>query len=401
MAVATRRLQDRALVELVIGRPLRLAEQAIDVLGLDQALEEAKDELEERIREEMLRATMVWASGAALSPSLSVTPAMLDVLDRLTALGRREALLELERLGYVGIRDERRLAAEPSVPDRDLEGYLKRNLRGVSTRIEDELVVAELANESQSAVARALLRVPGARDIASRVISTALIDGLAGTWEENEDLVLCWEYTAVLDGATCPACRPLDGKRYSSLEELFRDLPGFGPNPACRGGGRCRCRAVPCDPSEVGQGGDDAPLVTPEPDLDLPAWLRELEAHRADDALRGLATFDEALDVLVRSGASPAARAQALVEAGYAEGSTIISGGLKPAARMTQAETAVIRAGETVTATPTGPAYPAALEPDYVAFVTLVNAFQAQAEILVAGGVPEIPEADLPEGAVG
>lgn len=60
----------------------------------------------------------------------------------------------------------------------------------------------------------------------------------------------------------------------------------------------------------------------------------------------------------------------------------------------------LVRYGETVTATPTGPAFTAALEPDYVALITLVNAFQAASEILVAGDVPEIPEAELPDGAV-
>lgn len=267
------------LVEAIIGRPLRLAEQAIDVIRLDQALEQAKDELEAEIRAEMLRATAAWKSGAAVRPAVRVTPEMLAILERLREIGRQEAELELERLGYVGIR-RRDYAAEPAPTGRDVDGYVARNLGGITTRIEDELVTVDLGGASHAAIAQALLRVPGARDLASRVISTAMIDGLAETWDRNADLVACWEYTAVLDAGTCHRCAPLDGKRYQSLEELYRDLPNFGPNPHCLGGGRCRCRAVPCPTSE-------APQLAPEPDPvetldpDLPGWRRELGEIRA------------------------------------------------------------------------------------------------------------------------
>lgn len=264
---------DRALAEFAIGRTLRRAEAAIDVLGLDAALNEAKDQLEQAIRDEMQRAASAWLIGGAARPIMAVTEEMLDVLNELVELGRQEALLEMERLGYAGVTlpEPGRSYAAEALPgaDGDLDGYLRRNIPALGWRIEDELVEVELAGASQTAIAQALLRVPGARDIASRIISTALTNGLGLTFEENADLVLCWEYTAVLDNAACSSCRPLDGKRYETLEALFVDLPGFGPNPRCKGGGRCRCRAVPCDPAEVGQnqpgGLVEEPAVEPEP----------------------------------------------------------------------------------------------------------------------------------------
>jgi hypothetical protein len=51
-----------------------------------------------------------------------------------------------------------------------------------------------------------------------------------------------------LDGGTCDICAPMDGTEYHSLDELYTVLPDFGPNPNCLGGGRCRCRAIPCGP---------------------------------------------------------------------------------------------------------------------------------------------------------
>lgn len=233
------------LVETLIGRPLRRAEQAIDVLRLDQAMNHAKDELEVAIRDEMLRATRAWVDGFALRPELRVTSEMIEILDRLEALGREEAALELARLGYTDVRT-RSLAATSGPHRRDVHGYLSVNLPAIGWRIEDDLVLADLSEMSQAALVSALMAIPGARDIASRVVSTALYNGFGQTFEQNADLVRCWQYTAVMDEATCEECEPLDGEEYDSLDALFEVLPDFGPNPACLGGGRCRCRAVPC-----------------------------------------------------------------------------------------------------------------------------------------------------------
>lgn len=287
--MTVRQLPDpvRNFVEQTIGRAMTLAETAIDVIALDSALEKAKNDLELAIRVEMILATMAWAAGTAILPSLRVTEAMIAPLDELFNFGRQEAALELERLGYRGVKhppavDERRFAADPLPdPDRDLARYLRRNLDGISIRIEDELVHAELAGASRNAIAEALLTVPGARDIASRLVSTGLIDGLGMTFEENADLVRCWEYTAIMDAATCVVCRGHDGLKFQTLEELFVVLPQFGPNPRCLGGGRCRCRAVPCHVDEAGQN----PPPPPDAEPGDPAWLTELRALQRRDFL--------------------------------------------------------------------------------------------------------------------
>lgn len=236
----------RSLVEEAIGRPLRDAEKIIDVVLLNDALEQAKDDLEAAIRREMLRATVTWAK-LGLPPMLHVTDAMRRPLKRLHKLGRKEARNELDRVGY----QLRAFASRPHPADPEgrslaaAEEAINLGLPGLTVRITDELLVADLTNMSAAAIAEALLRIPGARDIASRVISTALTSGMGATFEEHADLVKGWQYTAVLDGGTCDVCAPLDGTEYATLAELLVDLPGFGPNPECDGGGRCRCRGVP------------------------------------------------------------------------------------------------------------------------------------------------------------
>lgn len=249
-----------ALVEQKIGRKLREAERAIDVLRLDSALNRAKDELEHAIRMEMQTATARWLRYDRLgTPQLRVTQAMRKPLQDLHRLGIHEASLELNRLGYTdtkppdGRRRPRRYATYPGAPDPQPVGdgldetyaTIERGLPGIAVRIVDELVEADFTNPAAAALAQALLNLPGARDIASRVVSTALTSGLAQTFEQNQGLVTGWEYTAVLDSGTCDVCAPLDGTTYPTLDDLFEVLPNFGPNPDCDGGGRCRCRAVP------------------------------------------------------------------------------------------------------------------------------------------------------------
>jgi hypothetical protein len=54
--------------------------------------------------------------------------------------------------------------------------------------------------------------------------------------QDIEDAV----YSALLDGATCAACEPMDGEVTTDLELA----EGWAPNPDCEGGERCRCLVV-------------------------------------------------------------------------------------------------------------------------------------------------------------
>ena len=238
-----------ALVERAIGRRLRAAERSIDVLLLQGALERAKNELDAAIGEELVRAVKAWARtpGSALRPRLEITAAIWRPLEELHELGRSEALNELERAGYRA----RRLAAPDPMPGgsfEDLEGTLRLGLDRIALRVADDFVAADLSAASTNAIAQAMLNVPGGRDLASRVVSTALYSGMGITFEEHEDLVDGWTWTAILDGGTCEPCSAGDGTHYPSWLAAQADLPNGGPAVDCLGSGRCRCRLVP-DPA--------------------------------------------------------------------------------------------------------------------------------------------------------
>lgn len=261
VAVAAR---SRIAVRRLLARDIRPSEEIIDVLRLDALLEQAKGLLEQAIRDELRRAVRRAVLDRA-PVRLKQTPAMTAILVSLHEQGRKEAEDELARLGVAVPR--RALASEAE--DRIellLGGKLRLGLAAISVRADLALpgVEAELGDVSADAIARALLRLPGGRDLASRLVSTALYSGMGVTFEQADKTgELEWEYTAVLDAATCPVCRPLDGTRYPSWQAIQRVLPNGGPNPRCLGDGRCRCRAVPV----LAEGRAPGPP--------LPEWARE------------------------------------------------------------------------------------------------------------------------------
>lgn len=233
--------RDRALVEQAIGRQLREAEQAIDVLGLNAALNKAKDDLELAIKREQRRAAQ-HALDHHTIVRMQVTAAIVAPLERLFQLGVREGRAELHRLGITPLRA---FVAEPRPELTTESSYLNKALNGLSVRVHDHVVQADLSGLAQDAILRAAIEVPGARAIAAEIISGALTSGLAQTFDQNEDLIGGWEYTAVLDGGTCDPCGGLDGTTYPTWAAIQEVLPNGGPNPDCDGGGRCRCRPVP------------------------------------------------------------------------------------------------------------------------------------------------------------
>lgn len=226
-----------------LGRELTDSERAIDILGIDARLEAAKLELARAINAEKRRAVRAtWRRGRMLR--LNVTEPMRRVLRRLLRVGRSEARAELDRLGY-----GRALAVARDEEDDLRLGrtyfLLRTHLRELEIKLSSKAAGVDPSAAAEDAVVQALYSVLGQRDVASQVISTAFATGLGMTFEEHEDLVNGWQYTAVLDGNLCANCSPFDGRTYRSWSEAQADLPGGGPNPMCLGGGRCRCRLVP------------------------------------------------------------------------------------------------------------------------------------------------------------
>lgn len=221
----------------------------MDVLGLDRALNRAKDELERAIEAEKAHAIGGYVRRSR-PLRLELTEAMQEPLRRLLRIGVREAAAELRRAGYEVERASAAAIPEPR-PDYDrlapVVRMLRAGLAGLGIRVERETIEIDFSEVVGRALERALIRVTGARDVASRLVSSALTAGLAQTFEQADALgeVAGYEYTAVLDKRTCSACSPNDGRVFRSWLEVDSFMPSGGPFPGCLGGPRCRCRCVP------------------------------------------------------------------------------------------------------------------------------------------------------------
>ena len=244
-----------------LGRPLTAGELAIDIEKIDRILNTAKDNLTAAIEQERTRAIRARLRNRTVT--LEITPEMTRILNGLQAAGEQEALAEIQRLIGSEVPNRRTYAELPG-PLILMRELLKAMLGQIRTRILRETVSLEITPSPSAEMIEKLEKViPGARDAASRLVSGAFTSGLANTYEAHADLFPCWQYTAVMDNATCQPCREWDGQRFSSLPQLYAVLPNFGPNPRCLGDGRCRCRGVPCALSEMARTWKPSELFLP------------------------------------------------------------------------------------------------------------------------------------------
>ena len=221
----------------------------MDVDATSLQLDQAKADVADAIREEVHRVVAIAKRTRVSRVRLNLTVGMTDPLIALYQWGRDEAQREIVRGGWTPTRFDTTPANLDEVPD-DLRPVILR-LDGDLDRL--EVRVGRDLRDVQSAppgtvpamAARALAEVPGALEAASYLVTPAYVAGVDDVYRANEDLFGGWLYSAVLDGGTCAECRSKDGTVYETLDELYEDLPDFGPNPLCAGGSRCRCRGVP------------------------------------------------------------------------------------------------------------------------------------------------------------
>lgn len=225
---------------------------------------------------------------------LNLTRGMVAPLENLYAWAYHEGLREMGRLG-IG-----RLDSTPMVPGdaheairpvvmrlavdlQRLEGRVERDVRDGGMRAGAGQAIGSIP----SLAAKRLASVPGALEAASYLVTPAYAAGLEDVYKANADLFGGYLYSAVLDRGTCTECRSKDGREYPTLAEAEVDLPGFGPNPSCRGGSRCRCRLVPLPP-EGSVGGPRPAPTPPAPAAPEPAPVPEAVPtfKTADEATR-------------------------------------------------------------------------------------------------------------------
>jgi hypothetical protein len=241
-----------ALAERRLGRQLTRAERVMDVIEIDRVLYEGKLRLQRAIDAEQKRAATSFVR-YRLPLRLELTQAMTGALVALYHAGQKAATREIRALGR-RLGGERSYAEKPPTPAEieKLAEQLRPFLGYIGQKTQQRIIRAELGHVGRESIyrkagelVRDAVKAPGARDAAGRFVSSALAGGRAATYEEHEHLFSGWQYTAIMDKATCAECRSLDGTVYDTLEAAYAVLPNFGPNPKCYGDGRCRCTLVP------------------------------------------------------------------------------------------------------------------------------------------------------------
>lgn len=236
-------------IEIRRGRALSAAEKNIDIAGMQSALEDGKLALAAAIEDAQAAAVKRWqAAGHRGQIRVKVTPAMQKILDGLAQAGEEHGHAELRKAGYSGYSAKsRRRKLQKLLAD------LRTKLGGINFRLRKRSTELDLSTLSKGKIAEALAKVPGALDVAGRMVSSAMYQGLGAAFDQASGLVdqadggggNGWEYTAVMDGGTCDPCAESDGTEYATFDDAEVDLPGGGPNPDCDGDGRCRCRIAP------------------------------------------------------------------------------------------------------------------------------------------------------------
>lgn len=246
-----------AYVEGLRGRQLSAAEQNIDIVQLNSDLADGKERLRAAISRAQRIAVRRWISNDLRGFfAIPVTREIEKILSDLYDQGRQHGEAELRRAGVAGYAawdDERKTRKI-----RDLITRLQQHLTRYEHRTIEQATSLDLGALSRAAVARALEKIPGALDVAGRMVSGALYAGLGAAFDKAAGQVdqavvpvgavgggNGWEYTAVMDDRTCSECEPRDGTTYATWAEAQDDLPDGGPNPECLGDGRCRCRLAP------------------------------------------------------------------------------------------------------------------------------------------------------------
>lgn len=240
----------RAYVEAKRGRPLSMAERNIDISALNRDLNDGKEKIRAAIADEQARQIRRWAAGGMRgSPRVRPTPAILKVLEELYAAGEKHGEAELRKAGYRGYAaagGRKRLNA--------LKAQLTTYLGSLNQRLRKKTTELDLGTLSRAAIVDSLSRVPGALDVASRMISQTVYAGLGAAFDRASGQVDAeqgggggngWEQTAVMDGGTCDPCAEADGTVYDTWEQAQDTMPDGGPYVDCDGETRCRCRLAP------------------------------------------------------------------------------------------------------------------------------------------------------------
>ena len=233
------------------------------------AVKDATAATREKLTAELVKRARVAAATGKLAKFSASAPPMVDrltadilaVLSDFYSAGRKQVSRELQRqrdgrpwsaqsiraaevMGYGEPSPEglRALKAQAEALGRAIalaiqaEAGMQAGRLAAGTPIDDATMLTMATRVSDAAA----LRFVGT---ASDFMAMGRTDEAGAQAQDVEDAV----YSALLDGAVCSECAPMDGQTTTDLAEAAT----WTPNPMCEGGGRCRCLTV----FQIRQGG--------------------------------------------------------------------------------------------------------------------------------------------------
>lgn len=254
-------------------RPLRASERALDLQGISELFDGAREKFADLVRPlvaEMLMRSLpdVRLAMADGDPSevasIILDSARLDAavgkyLDGLRAEGYRHVAGEVRRASYTAAEEEQddkepQTSAEPDAHEDALEQLVpirKRLVRQMTNRLLSDVEreadnVIRRGGEPEEVVAATLERqVTGGafKGDAGSVVARAFSLGRSEFMQEFGDQIESVELSSILDQATCVECERLDGTEmeFGSDEHLELTPP---LSSRCYGGDNCRCLGI-------------------------------------------------------------------------------------------------------------------------------------------------------------
>ncbi len=262
-------------LQLAERRPPRGVELYLDLAELVGRFDDAKTAVriatqatrDALAKELAKRATAAAAKGQLAKFAAEKNPPMVDrltadiskVLADFYAAGKTQVTDELARQKSgkpwtptdVGMRVKaaekpRKKAGASSSPEDPIALQAEATARSIALQAQAVAVasagrVASGVPVDEAAVETAIIRESDAAalrfaGVVSDLMSLGRTDEMADQAQEIADYV----YSALLDGATCSACEPMDGEVTTDATEA----ESWCPNPECEGGDRCRCLVV-------------------------------------------------------------------------------------------------------------------------------------------------------------
>lgn len=228
-------------------RPLRSWEQAMSLDRIETTIDDAQARLEQAAGDQTRALAVALARGKRASTT-DLEVAVAQQLEALYVTGRATVAEELQRQKMGSLDPSWLLDAGspdeiPPAEAKTLRARAKAIVEAVRAQIVAAVSSLALQRGSTDATVQAgaeAAAMAALRGQAQVHASSVLNAGRTTQADEQSDEIAGSRYTSILDGHRCSSCASADDDVLRPLDDPVR-LARIPPNPACQGGGRCRC----------------------------------------------------------------------------------------------------------------------------------------------------------------